>query len=86
MRGVGDLKVEALVGGEEVGTGAGEGRHDSDDLEQGGSVLPGDLHVGVHVLEKLQENAGDEARHLLQYAYGEWEIREGRRTGRPRRG
>lgn len=50
VEGVGELDVKAVVGPE---IGAGEGRNDADDLEEGGTVLAGDFGVRVHGLEEL---------------------------------
>lgn len=54
VEGIGEVEVEALVGPE---IGAGEGRNDSDDLEERGAVITCDAGVGVHSLKHFEENA-----------------------------
>lgn len=54
--GIGKLDEEAAISG-----GVGQ---DAEDLEEDGAVLPGGLGVGIHGLEKLEEEAWCETRHL----------------------
>lgn len=56
---VGELEVEGVRRAEKV-IGGGD---DCRNLEDGGTVLAGDLSVGVHGLEELQEDARRERRH-----------------------
>lgn len=63
VEGVGKLNVKSMVGPE---IGARKGRNNSDDLEEGRTVLAGDFGVRVHGLEEFQKDTWSERSHCRQ--------------------